>query len=226
MLKSNFSLVGWLEGQCGLWQTHVNSTNENLKTRNFRRNNLIKSPWTRNVGIDWLLLLFLYRKNHQTPGWYIAEGFCNVSPFHEDSEFGHHHFPLVNCWVGMSAIDGKGVRRAFSKIHIPCGCKTNHMIYPDMMTISELKITKFNQLDHDTSLLKVLSWVFLPPQNRSSFKAVPMVSILETSYPTFGFPDTTTLVKPKRCTLATKAWHHGIRRYRGFPHLKIFIPMK
>ena len=81
---------------------------------------------------------------------------------------------------------------------------TNHMIYPDMMTISELKITKFNQLDHDASLLKVLSWVFLPPQNRSSFKAVPMVSILETSYPTFGFPDTTTLVKPKRCTLATK----------------------
>lgn len=85
---------------------------------------------------------------------------------------------------------------------------------------------------------------FYHPQNRSSFKALPMVSILgtilsffaapkqfafqilDTSYPTFGFPDTTTLVKPKRCTLATKAWRHGIRRYPGFPHLKFFYSNK
>ena len=85
---------------------------------------------------------------------------------------------------------------------------------------------------------------FYHPQNRSSFKALPMVSILgtilsffaapkqfafqilDTSYPTFGFPDTTTLVKPNRCTLATKAWRHGIRRYPGFPHLNFFYSNK
>ena len=186
----------------------------------FRRNNLIKSPWTRNVGIDWLLLFFLYRKNHQTPGWCIAEGFCNVSPFHEDSEFGHHHFPLVNCWVGMRAIDGKGVRRAFSKIHIPCGCKTNHMIYPDMMTISELKITKFNQLDHDTSLLKVLSWVFLPPQNRLPFK------YLRPPTPPLGFRTPPHWSNPSDAHWPLRPGVTGFAGTEGFRISKFFIPIK
>lgn len=116
--------VVWMVGRT-MWtltrQTNVNSANKNLKTRNVRRNNLIKSPWTRNVGIDWLLLFFLYHKNHQAHSWYIAEVFCNlnVSPFHEDYEFGHHHFPLVNCWMGMRAMDGKGAPNAFWKILIP-----------------------------------------------------------------------------------------------------------
>lgn len=96
------------------------------------------------------------------------------------------------------------VRHALSKTNIPHGCETNRIIYPDMMTISELKITNLNQLDHDTSLFEGIILSFFAAPKRFALQ------ILETSYPTFGFPDTTTLVKPKRCTLATKAWRHGI----------------
>lgn len=137
--------VVWMVGRT-MWtltrQTNVNSANKNLKTRNVRRNNLIKSPWTRNVGIDWLLLFFLYHKNHQAHSWYIAEVFCNlnVSPFHEDYEFGHHHFPLVNCWMGMRAMDGYVPRMLSEKSSSPMNKPYDLPRYDDHLRIKDYQI--------------------------------------------------------------------------------------